>query len=78
LFDCDHAALTSGISPTQVTVSDVMANTPGRCPAAAARKSDYEEDDIINFLTVNYDNVRVLSEKEFNEYTEDDIFYNED
>jgi hypothetical protein len=43
-----------------------------------AYKSDYEEDDIINFLTVNYDNVRVLSEKEFNEYTEDDIFYNED
>lgn len=43
-----------------------------------AYKSDYEEDDIINFLIVNYDSVRVLSENEFNEYTEDDIFYNED
>lgn len=41
-------------------------------------RSDYEEDDIINFLIVNYDSVRVLSEKEYNEYTEDDILYNED
>lgn len=31
-------------------------------------KNDYEEDDIINFLFVNYEGVKVLSETKFNEY----------
>jgi len=40
--------------------------------------SDYEEDDIINFLMYTYDSVRLLTKEEFNSYTEDDIFSNTD
>jgi len=41
-------------------------------------EEDYEEDDILNFLINTYDKVRLLSESEFNNYKEDNIFYNED
>ena len=41
-------------------------------------EADYEEDDILNFLSNTYDKVRLLSEDEFNNYTEADIFDKED
>ena len=37
-------------------------------------EEDYEEDDILNFLMDTYDNVRILSIQEFNQYSEEDIF----
>lgn len=39
-------------------------------------QTEYEEDDIVNFLMDSYDEVRVLSSEEFNKYEDDMIFYN--
>lgn len=37
----------------------------------------YEEDDILNFLISTYDNVKILSDEEFNNYREINIFYDQ-